>query len=417
MTSPRPVASPFAFWRELAPGARRALVAAFAGWGLDAADFTFFLLALPLLRAEFALSPRDAGLVTTVALLSSAAGGVLAGGLADRFGRVRVLAWTILFYSLASAGSASATSVGQLVAWRALLGLGLGGEWAAGAVLVAESVPAAVRGKALGLMQSGWAIGYLAAAAAAALVLPTLGWRALFLLGSLPALAVFWIRRRVEESANWRAVAPGRRAPFDLAAFAHPPVPVRLAAALGLSSVVMFAYWGLASWMPSFLAAPVAEGGAGLGLVRSALWIVPMQAGAFLGYVATGLAADRFGRRPAAAVVLVGAAAIVPIYGLAARTPLALLLLAPLVGFLAHGYFSVFGALLAELFPTAIRATAQGLAYNGGRAVSAFAPAVIGALAGSRGFGAALATTSAFFLAGALLLYALPETRGARLED
>lgn len=355
--------------------------------------------------------------MTTVALLSSAAGGVLAGGLADRFGRVRVLAWTILFYSLASAGSASATSVGQLVAWRALLGLGLGGEWAAGAVLVAESVPAAVRGKALGLMQSGWAIGYLAAAAAAALVLPTLGWRALFLLGSLPALAVFWIRRRVEESANWRAVAPGRRAPFDLAAFAHPPVPVRLAAALGLSSVVMFAYWGLASWMPSFLAAPVAEGGAGLGLVRSALWIVPMQAGAFLGYVATGLAADRFGRRPAAAVVLVGAAAIVPIYGLAARTPLALLLLAPLVGFLAHGYFSVFGALLAELFPTAIRATAQGLAYNGGRAVSAFAPAVIGALAGSRGFGAALATTSAFFLAGALLLYALPETRGARLED
>ena len=405
---------PLRWLAEVSPAGRRALVAAFAGWTLDAADFVLYLLAIPAIRAEFGLDARGAGLLATVALLSSAAGGLLFGRLADRFGRARVLSLTVLVYSCASLGSATAGSVAQLVAWRTLLGLGLGGEWSAGAVLVAESVPAAHRGKAIGVMQSGWAIGYLVAVLAAALVLPALGWRWLFALGALPALLVLWIRRRVEEPPVAReAAGAARLRPLDLL---RPPLLWRTLAATSVSAAVMFGYWGLFTWMPSFFAAPIEQGGAGLGLVRSTGWLVPMQVGAFAGYLSFGYAADRFGRRASFVVFLLAAAATVTAYGSFVRSPLLLLALAPLLGFFGHGYFSLFGAQLAELFPTAVRGTAQGLCYNAGRALSAAAPATIGALADARGLAGAIGATAAFFVAGALLVTLLPETRGRELE-
>jgi len=408
------VSRAFAWMREVSPAGRRALGAAFAGWALDAMDFVLYLLAIPALRAEFTLDARQAGLLATVALLSSAVGGVLFGRIADRFGRTRALGWTVLVYSLASLGSATAQTAFQLLLWRTLLGLGLGGEWSAGAVLVAESVPAAHRGKAIGLMQSGWAVGYLAATLAAAAILPRFGWRALFAFGVAPALLVVWIRRRLEEPPR-RAAASAVPAP-GVGALLRPPLAARTAVAILLSTAVMFGYWGLFTWIPSFLAAPAAEGGAGLGLVRSTGWIVPMQVGAFFGYLSFGYAADRFGRKRSFAAYLVAAAAIVLAYGALVRSPVALMVLGPLLGFFGHGYFSLFGAQLAELFPTSIRATAQGLCYNSGRALSAFAPATIGALADVRGLAAALGATAAFFVAGALLVTLLPETRGAELE-
>lgn len=405
-----------AWWRELSPPARRALGAAFAGWALDAMDFVIFLLAIPALRAEFSLDARRAGFLATVALLSSAVGGVLFGRVADRFGRTRALALTVLIYSFASLGSATSGSVTQLLVWRTLLGFGLGGEWSAGAVLVAESVPAVHRGKAIGLMQAGWAVGYLAASLLAAAILPVLGWRALLAVGVAPALLVVWIRRRLVEppralrDSTIAGAAPG------LGALLRPPLAGRTAVAILLSTAVMFGYWGLFTWIPSFLAAPAAEGGAGLGLVRSAGWIVPMQIGAFFGYLSFGYAADRFGRKRSFAAYLIAAAAIVLAYGALVRSSLALMLLGPALGFFGHGYFSLFGAQLAELFPASIRGTAQGLCYNSGRALSAFAPATIGALADARGFASALGATAAFFVAGALLVTLLPETRGAELE-
>jgi MFS family permease len=357
-------------------------------------------------------------------LFSSAAGGVLFGRLADRRGRTRVLSWTVLVYSLASAGSATAGSVGALVVWRTLLGLGLGGEWSAGSVLVAESVPAAHRGKAIGLVQSGWAVGYLGAAAAAALVLPRLGWRPLFALGLLPALLVLWIRRRVEEPRLYRERRepgePGERAIREgrgLRALFRPPLLARTAIATALSTTVMFGYWGLFTWVPAFLAEPEARGGAGLGLVRSLGWLAPMQAGAFLGYLSFGYAADRFGRRRSFAAYLVAAAACAVAFGALARSPAALAAIAAPLGFFGHGYFSLFGAQLAELFPTAVRGAAQGLCYNAGRALAAFAPITIGALADAHGLAGALATTAACFAAGAALVALLPETRGAALDE
>jgi MFS family permease len=397
------------------PAGRRALIAAFAGWTLDAFDFVLYLLAIPTLRRVFDLDAGAAGLLATVALLSSAVGGVFFGALADRIGRKRALSLTILVYSVASLGTATSGSVAELVAWRTLLGLGLGGEWSAGAVLVAESVPAEHRGKAIGWMQSGWAVGYLGATIAAAVVLPWLGWRALFALGVAPAALVLWIRRRLEEPRVF-AAAPKPKLAAGLGKLLAPPLLARTVVATALSSAVMFGYWGFFTWMPSFLAGPVSAGGAGLGLVRSVAWIAPVQIGAFFGYVTFGYAADRFGRRRAFAAYLIAAAASVVAFGALARSPAGLLALAVPVGFFGHGYFSLFGAQLAELFPTALRATAQGLCYNAGRAIAAAAPAVIGTLADARGLAGALGATAAFFAAGAVLVALLPETRGVDLE-
>lgn len=400
--------------KEISRSQWKALFAAQAGWMLDATDFVIYVMAIPTLQAELGFGPEVAGLLATAALLTSSVGGFVFGWLSDRIGRTRALSATILVYSFCSLGSASAQTVAQLFVWRALLGFGMGGEWAAGATLVSETWPAAHRGKAIGIMQSGWAIGYIIAAILAATVLPTLGWRALFALGVLPALLTLWIRREVKEPEVW-ASAP--RARTSVLTIFRGELWPRTLAAVALSSAVMFAYWGLFTWLPSFLASPVEKGGVGLGLVKSTGWIIPMQIGAFLGYLSFGFLADRFGRKPTVAVFLTLAAVIVPVYGLLARSPIVLLALGPLLGFFGHGYFSVFGAMLAELFPTSVRGAAQGFCYNAGRAFSALAPFTIGAVAKTEGLGVALTMTSAFFLLGTIVLIFLPETRGRSLQQ
>jgi MFS family permease len=386
----------------------RTLAAAQLGWMLDAMDVMLYAFALTAIAREFGLSGSASGALASATLITSGLGGGLFGYLADRYGRARSLVWSILTYSVFTALTATSTSVAQLVLWRALVGFGLGGEWAAGSVLVAETWPAGHRGKAMGFMQAGWAIGYIMAALLAALVLPRFGWRALFALGILPALVAGWIMRSVPEPPAWHA-RDRRRASI--------PLTRNFLIATLLTTAILFAYWGLFTWIPAYLASPVERGGAGMGVVRSTGWIVPMQIGAFFGYVLFGFLADRFGRRPAFVFFVLAAAVLVPVYGHWARSPMVLMALGPLVGFFGHGYFSVFGALLAELFPASIRATAQGLCYNIGRAAGgAAAPFVIGAAADRYGIGSALTLTSVFFVAGAILILFLKETRGAELE-
>jgi MFS family permease len=398
----------------ITPAQWKTLIAAGLGWMLDALDVMLYAFALGAIRSEFGLDAAQAGALASVTLLASAAGGILFGFAADRIGRARALIVSILTYSVFTALTATSRSVAELVLWRALVGIGLGGEWSAGSVLVAETWPARHRGKAIGLMQSGWAIGYAAAALLAAAILPVYGWRVLFALGIAPALLTVWIRRSVPEPEIWSAST--RRPLLDARALLRPPLRRRVVVSTALATSLLFAYWGLFTWVPSYLAGPKEAGGAGLGIVRSSWWIVAMQAGAFLGYSSFGFLADRFGRRPTLQAFVLGAAVLVPVYGMGARSATALLLLGPLVGFFGHGYFSVFGAMLAELFPSSIRATAQGICYNAGRAVSALAPFTIGALADAYGLGIALAFTSAFFLAGAFLVLLLPETRGEELS-
>ena len=390
----------------------RALAAAMLGWTLDAMDVMLYAFALTAIRDEFGMTSGGAGALVSITLIASAIGGAGFGILADRIGRARALVYSILTYSVFTACTAFSGSVSELALWRALVGFGLGGEWSAGAVLVAETWPARHRGKAIGIMQSGWAIGYALAAVLAAAIMPRWGWRVLFVAGILPAALALWIRRAVPEPEIWRRKS-GPGAP--LSTLWRRDIRRHGILATAMAATVLFAYWGLFTWVPTYLATPLERGGAGMSLVRSAAWIVPMQTGAFFGYVLFGFLADRFGRRPVFLFFVLAAAVVVPAFGLSGRRAGALLLLAPLVGFFGHGYFSVFGAMLAELFPSTIRATAQGLCYNVGRAVSALAPFVIGMLADSIGVGAALALPSLFFLASAGLILLLPETRGEAL--
>lgn len=403
------------WWREVDPGAWRALGAAGAGWMLDAMDVTLYIIALGSIGAEFALTKAESGGVASATLVASAVGGVASGVLADRFGRVRMLMVSVMTYSVFTALTATSQSLAQLVFWRVLVGIGMGGEWSAGAVLVAETWPARHRGKAIGLMQSGWAIGYILAAVLGALILPRWGWRALFLVGFAPAILTIWIRRRVAEPAAWRELEPRRAHGFGaLAMLARPPLRGRAVIATATTAALLFAYWGLFTWVPTYLASRDA-GGAGMGIVKSTAWIIPMQIGAFFGYSSFGFLADRYGRRPTFIAFVLGAAAIVPIYGASARSEATLMILGPLIGFLGHGYFSVFGAMLAELFPSEVRGTAQGFCYNAGRAASALAPWAIGSLADRHGLGYALGTTSFLYLVGAGLVLMLPETRGKEI--
>jgi MFS family permease len=400
------------FFPDVDRNAKRALLAAQAGWMLDAMDFLLFTFALRPIQKEFGLADATMGLVGSVALVASAIGGSLFGRLADRIGRVRALTISILVYSIATAGLATSSGLWQLIAWRVLVGLGMGGEWSCGSVLVAETWPAEHRGKAIGIMQSGWAIGALLAAGLSALMLQRLGWRALFVVGILPAIAAFFIRRTVEEPAIWREREPQRRSPWPI--IFGPFLPRTILASL-LASSVLVAFWGVITWLPSFLATPVAKGGAGLTLTKSAAWIMVLQVGAFFGYVTFGWIADRIGRRPAFFIFMIAASAVVPLFAFYARTPATFLSIGFLVGYFAHGYFSLFGAMLAELYPTEVRGTAQGFCYNVGRLASAIAPIAIGASAAKHGLGTAIAADSLFFLVGAVLIWLLPETRGQEL--
>jgi MFS family permease len=411
------------WYRTITADQWRVLAAAKVGWMLDAMDFMLYAMALGQLRAYFEFDDATAGFLGTVTLVMSGVGGLVFGYVADRFGRTRALMGTIVIFSLASLGASTSQSVLQLLFWRAVLGIGMGGEWASGAVLVGETWPPQHRNKAISIMQSGWAIGYIAAAVLAAWILGNAdlgdeGWRWLFAAGAVPALFVLWIRRNIPESPKWAARAARDEAANPFKIIFGPQLVGRTLRIIALGGAVQFAYWGLFFWLPPFLSRPAEQGGAGMGVVGSLQWIVLMQIGAYLGYLTFGFIADRVGRRRTFILFMICAAAIVPVYGQMARSPMALLVLSPLLGYFGHGYFSMFGSLVAELFPTAVRATGQGTSYNVGRMAGAIAPFTIGAAATlpGVGIGLALALTSAFFLMAALLVLTLPDRSGQALE-
>jgi MFS family permease len=388
------------------------LFAAQAGYMLDAMDVLLFVFAVNVIREQFHLSATQAGLVSSFTLAFSAVGGIGFGILSDRMGRARTMIWSIMIYSLASAGTALSWNLMSLLFWRALIGIGLGAEWSAGAVLVAETWPAEHRAKAVGIMQSGWALGYLLAAGMTALILPRWGWKPLFMAGLLPAFFALALRSKLQEPEIWRENANKPR--VSAAGIFRAPLLRRTVLASALATSVLFAYWGLFTWIPGFLSASRVRGGAGLSIVRTSGFIVPMQIGAFAGYIAFGWLADKIGRRPAFLIYVLGAAIVTPIYG-ASRDARTLLLLGPAVGFLGTGFFSLFGAMLAELYPTSLRGAGQGFVYNIGRGLSSMAPWVVGFFADRYGIGASLALNSAFFVLGAALIFTLPETKQVQL--
>jgi MFS family permease len=403
------------FYRDMTVPERRTFWACFWGWLLDGMDFMVYPLVIGTLITLWQIDRGTAGLAVTLTLLFSAIGGWGAGFLSDRIGRVRTLQFTILWFSFFSLLCAFAQDFTQLMICRALLGLGFGGEWAAGAVLIGEAIRAQYRGRAVGCVQSGWAVGWgLAVLLQAALftVLPAeQAWRWLFAIGAAPALLVFYVRRNVEEpavSARARHARDGARI-WDI--FAPDTLRTTLLASL-LGVGAQGGYYAITTWLPTFLRSE-----RGLTVVGSAPYLGFVISGAFAGYLVGAWLADRIGRRRLFQSFAVGAAAVVIAYTLLPITPNAMLVLGFPLGFFASGYFSGFGAFLTELFPTRLRGSGLGFCYNFGRGIGALFPTLVGVLAATM----SLATAMALF---ALLAYGLlfamatllPETRGKMLE-
>lgn len=419
-TSPQPLAlSPddrgmFAWWRDADQRARRAFIAASLGWMLDSFDVMLYAMVLASLIRDptLHLSFETAGILGSITLLSAAAGGVIFGVIADRFGRKRALMAAVLIYSIFTAACGFAQSAMQLAVFRVLLGLGMGGEWATGAALVSESFPAKHRGKALAFVQSSWAIGYGLAALVNLIVMPLWGWRGVFFVGVLPALFTIWIRRRVEEPKIWLDSSSADRGRIGLLFAPH--VAKTTVFITLMNACTLFGWWGLNSWVPGYLALDPARGGIGLSSSTMSLFVILMQVGMWFGYISFGFIADAIGRKRTYVIFVLAASVLLPLYGFL-REPAALLALGPFVAFFGTGYYSGFGAIIAELYPTSVRATAAGVCYNTGRIASAAAPFVVGSLANARGFGAAFSVAGAAFLLAAIMWIWIPETGNSEL--
>ncbi len=402
---------PLGWLRDAPAPARRALLAASIGWMFDGFDIMIYSMVLTAVLADFGISKTVGGVLGSLTLLGSAAGGVLFGTIADRRGRRVGVISSVLTYSVFTAACGLAQSVWQLALFRFVLGLGMGGAWTTGAALVSESWPDRHRGKAVGLMQSAWAIGYGSAAVIAAVVLPRYGWRPMFFVGIVPALAAFWVHSRVEEPAIWKDA----HAHASLKVIFTQPYRRVTTAMIALSFCTLYAYWAFNFWVPAYLSLPVEQSGVGLGTEEVAALLVAMNVGGWFGYVLYGYISDYFGRRRSFVGYLIAAAALVFAYG-QAHSASVLLALGPVAAFFSTGYFSGFGALIAELYPTTVRAAATGFTFNIGRVGSALAPFLIASLAQTRGFGVAFATTSAALLLGAGAWFFIPETKGRALQ-
>jgi MFS family permease len=442
---------PIQLIREATPGQRRTLLAAAMGWALDAFDAMLYALVLTQLMRDFGMSKTTSGLLGTLTLLASGIGGVGFGFLADRVGRKRALMLSILTYSICSFASGLATSVLMLAVARFILGLGMGGEWNAGATLVAETWPTELRAKAISIVQSSWALGFAVAALVAGPVSRYFGWRAVFFVGILPALLTLWIQRRVPESEMWEEQKrmrwprpslkfPGRDAATRNAVVSEaasdvsgatvesdpnarnfsrifqPPFVQRTFALLLFNFFGMFAWWGLFTWLPPYLSLPVEHGGRGLGVMGTTTLLVVLNLfGMFPGYLSFGWVADHLGRRKAFLLYTLAAAVLVPLYA-AARSPFALLVLGTATAFFGTGIFSGSGIIGSEIFPTGVRARALGFTYNGARTMSSVAPLVIGRVGQTKGLSWAFYLCAAGYLLAAVMTTQLPETKGKSLE-
>ena len=404
------------WYAESSPPERRTFWACFAGWALDALDVQMFALAIPALIATFSISKGEAGALGSITLFTGAFGGWLGGALADRYGRVKALQITILWFALATFACAFAQSFSQLLVLKAIQGFGFGGEWAAGAVLMAEVIRPEHRGRALGAVQSAWAIGWGAAVLLATSVFsyatPELGWRMLFAAGLLPALLIFVLRRGVPEPS--RAI-PKEAQPSVLAALAgvfHRDV-LRSTLIGGLFGVGAHGgYAALTTFLPTFLREE-----RHLSVLGTGGYLAVIIVAFFCGCVASGISSDRIGRR--ANVVLFAAACIVTVltYIFAPLSNTQMLVLGFPLGFFSAGIPASMAALFSELYPAGVRGTGVGFCYNFGRVISAAFPIAVGYMSAHLGLGAAIGIDAAF--AYALVLVAvlmLPETRGKAFE-
>jgi MFS family permease len=408
-----------AFYRDMNLPERRTFWACASGWALDGMDFMIYPLVIGTIISLWKVDPGTAGLAGTVTLLASAIGGWLGGYLADRIGRVRTLQLTILWFSVFSLLCAFVQNFDQLLLARALLGLGFGGEWAAGAVLMGETIRPQYRGRAVGSVQSGWAVGWGLAVLSQAILfswLPAdIAWRWMFAIGALPALLVFFLRRYVEEPAIAAATRARQQASGERPAlweiFSAPVLRTTILASLAATGC-QGGYYAITFWVPRFLTTERK-----LSIVSSTGYLAALIIGSFLGYLVGAWLADKIGRRNLFLAFSLCAIAVIIAYTQMPLTNEVLWLLGFPLGFFASGYFSGIGAFLTELYPTRLRGSGQGFCYNFGRGIGALFPFLVGALSTTTSLGNAIAIFAVlayglFFVAA----FALPETRGRILH-
>jgi MFS family permease len=408
-----------AFYRDMNLPERRTFWACASGWALDGMDFMIYPLVIGTIISLWKVDPGTAGLAGTVTLLASAIGGWLGGYLADRIGRVRTLQLTILWFSFFSLVCALVQNFDQLLIARAVLGLGFGGEWAAGAVLMGEAIRPQYRGRAVGSVQSGWAVGWGLAVLSQAILFswlpPEMAWRWMFAVGALPALLVFYLRRYVTEpeiaaAARAKQVASGDQP--KLWEIFNPSILKTTILASLMATGCQGGYYAITFWVPRFLTTERK-----LSIVSSTGYLAALIIGSFIGYLVGAWLADRIGRRNLFLTFSLGAIALILLYTQLPLTNEVLWLLGFPLGFFASGYFSGIGAFLTELYPTRLRGSGQGFCYNFGRGIGALFPFLVGALSTETSLGNAIAIFAVlaygvFFLAA----FALPETRGKVLH-
>jgi MFS family permease len=404
---------------QTTPRERRAMWAAYGGYGLDGFDFMVYSFIIPTLLTVWGMSKAQAGYIGTGTLLTSAVGGWAAGVLADRFGRVRILQLTVLWFAAFTFLSGFTQSFGQLFFTRAMQGFGFGGEWAVGSILVAETVNPAHRGKAAGLVQSSWSVGWAAAAVAfwavSAVMPPELAWKIVFWIGLLPGLLVLYIRRNVVEPQVFidtlalRLRSGAARGGF-LDIFRPPMLWITVLATL-LSTGMLAAYYSVTLWLPTFLSTE-----RHLSVAGTTGYLLMVIVGSWAGYLVSAWMADLLGRRLGFISFAFCGAVLILLY---THLPVAggMFLIGFPLGFFLLGIFSGMGAFLSELFPSNLRGSGQGFTYSIGRAIGGFCPLIIGQLSNHIALGDSIgAFTAAAYALVIVAAWALPETRGRVLE-
>ncbi|MEU5265305.1 MFS transporter [Amycolatopsis sp. NPDC021455] len=406
-------ARPFDWFRTLGKRGRRAFVGAFGGYGLDSFDYQTLPLGLAAITAYFGISSGEAGLLGTTTLVVSALGGVGAGMLADRIGRVRTLQITIAMYTIFTVLCGFAPNFETLLIFRALQGLGFGGEWAAGAALVAEYSQAKYRGRTVAFVQSAWAVGWGLSVIVYTVVFSVasddVAWRIMFWTGVIPALLVLWVRKSVQDAPRAEERLKTERPKGTLVKIFQTDLLRTTFFAALLATGVQGGYYTISTWLPSYL-----KKTRELTVIGTGGYLAFLITGAFVGYVCGGYLTDLLGRKKTFLTFALLSAALIVAYTQIPKgaNGLVLVLGFPL-GFSMSAIFSGFGAFLAELYPTALRGTGQGFTYNFGRAVGAIFPTIVGFL----GAGGAIVFGALGYGIAVLALLGLPETRGIELVD
>jgi len=407
------------FYKTMNQTEKKTFWGCFMGWALDGMDFMIYPLVIGTIITLWQVDRGLAGLAVTATLLASAFGGWFAGYLADRIGRVRTLQFTVLWFSCFSLICAFTQDFNQLMIARGILGFGFGGEWAAGAVLMGETIRAEYRGRAVGCVQSAWALGWGAAVLMQAILFsalpPETAWRAMFVIGFLPALLILYIRRHVPEpeiaQIAREKLAQEGRAPSIIEIFKPDVIKATILGSI-LSMGAQGGYYAITSWVPTFL-----KSERHLTVVGSSSYLAILIFGSFSGYLVGAWMADKYGRRLLFIIFGIGAGVITALYTQLDITNGMMLWLGFPLGFFASGYYSGMGAFLTELFPTALRGSGQGFTYNFGRGMGALFPALVGFISQSYGLGNGIAIFACFaytlFVIAALLL---PETKGKILK-